>query len=435
MAVPPSARETEPLSYLQALRAFNPNARLYLLHVFFSGINFGLFSLAFNLYLNSLGYTNDFVGTVNAIPAIVILLLGLPIGFLADRIGYRPFLLVGALLIAGASLLPFVSSVAAVIILFVLCVGIGRQFTWVLGQPLLAALSTPRERLYLFSINSSVLTISIALGSLLGGAIPEAAARYLNVSANSSEALRTTFAAMTISALISFVPLLRMRVPPVKRPTLDGRSSAPGNRPAARKIDVPVFTKLLLPEAIVGLGAGALVVFFQLYYRQRFNLGPGTTGIILAFSSVVTAGTQLCGPFLAQRIGKVRTLVVLQLCSVPFLLILAFTHSLPLAILAFYLRDALMNSGWPIAQSFAMEHVTDEQRAPLASLEAMLGSAGRGGLGPLISGYLQRLGSYELAFSFTATTYLIAALLYYAFWRNAEREQHAGRVVPNMRRS
>jgi MFS family permease len=416
------------LSYVQALGLFSRNARLYLIYILFNGINFGVFNIAFNLYLNSLGYGNDFIGFINSLPAIVVVVLGIPIGVIADRIGYRPFLLGGGVLTVIASILPFSFGAAIAMVVFAILFGVSRQFVWVLGQPFLAAASTPRERTHLFSVNSAIMTVAIAVGLLIGGEVPEFAAAQLHTSPNSAEALHFAFLAMTVTAAVGVIPLLMMRFTAREKAVVQQEEATERRALTMIKqgfsglgaIDRRIFAKLLIPETIIATGAGALVVFFQLYFKQRFNLDPGPTSYILAFSALITAGTQLSGPLLARRVGRVRALVIVELASIPFLLTLAFSHSLALAVAAYYLRDALMNSSWPLAQSFAMEQVRDNERATFASLNAMVGGTGRGGLGPLISGWLQSIGSYEFAFSFTAVTYVVAAVTYYLFWRNVD---------------
>jgi MFS family permease len=102
------------------------------------------------------------------------------------------------------------------------------------------------------------------------------------------------------------------------------------------------------------------------------------------------------------------------------LLIIGFTYSLPLALSAFHIRSALMNMGNPISQALAMDLLPPHQRASFASLQNALGNLGRGGLGPVISGFLQTLGGFQLAFAFTAFTYGLAATMYYRFFRHTE---------------
>src|SRR6266496_1130939 len=75
--------------YLQPLRTFNRNARLFLWVTIINGIIFSGWQLFFNIYMLQSGYTRDFLGIVNSLPAFTGLVLGIPIGRLSDRIGYK----------------------------------------------------------------------------------------------------------------------------------------------------------------------------------------------------------------------------------------------------------------------------------------------------------------------------------------------------------
>ena len=169
-----------------------------------------------------------------------------------------------------------------------------------------------------------------------------------------------------------------------------------------------------------------MVVFFQLFFNLRFHLNPGSIGILFAFSAVVTAVATLVSPIVAKRLGKVRTIVFTQMASIPFLLLLAYSYNLATVAVAYYLRNALMNMSSPLQQTFGLEQVKEGQRATLTSLSAMLGNLGRGGLGPVVSGYLQVKSGFTLAFTMTAVCYVIGSVLYYLFFRNVERRP--GRV-------
>jgi len=73
-----------------------------------------------------------------------------------------------------------------------------------------------------------------------------------------------------------------------------------------------------------------------------------------------------------------------------------------------------------IQTTFGLEQVREGQRATLTSLGAMLGSLGRGGLGPIVSGYLQVKSGFSLAFTMTTVCYVIGALMFFVFFRNVE---------------
>ena len=59
-----------------------------------------------------------------------------------------------------------------------------------------------------------------------------------------------------------------------------------------------------------------------------------------------------------------------------------------------------------------MEYVQPGQRARLATAQTVVVGIGLGGIGPLVSGFLQVRGGYQLAFSVSAVFYLLAGLTF-----------------------
>ena len=414
--------------YLQAVRSFSPNARRFLTFTALNAVAWSAFNLTFNLYLHSLGYSPGFIGQMNGFPAIVILVAGLPIGMLADRYGYRRFLIAGSILTALAALGQGLSSVRPALYAFTLIGGLGASLSWVLGAPMMMAISTKEERVFLFAVQQAIMMGSGFLGSLLAGFLPEVAAGILHVPPASTTPLRLAFLVGASFNLAALLPILRMSQVHGNGATAKG----PARRWPLPKSwqEVGLFARILGPAALVSFGAGAMVVFFQLFFRLRFSLNPGSIGILFAFSSIVAALATLASPFLAKRFGRVRTIVGTQLASIPFLLLLAYSFSFPAVVVAYYVRNALMNMSGPLQTIFGLELVRDEQRATLTSLSVMLGSLGRGGLGPIVSGYLQEKSGFTLAFTMTTVCYVVATLLFFLFFRNYERRPGSGTEGP-----
>ncbi|MBE3574333.1 MAG: MFS transporter [Firmicutes bacterium] len=404
--------------YWGILRSLQRNAKLYLVYTAFNSIGFSIFSLVFNLYVHSLGFGADFIGLLNALPSIAVLLLGLPVGMMADRLGYRPFLLAGAVVNIVSSLGLALSGGREALMAFSFLSGLAGVLSWVIGAPMMMAYSTEKDRVHLFSINFALMMGAGFLGSLVAGWLPEGYARWASVGDTSTAALRAALLAMVASNVAAFLPTLFIRdtrrLDDSERPSGSWLSSLPRER-ADRKL----FLQLLLPQAIIGFGAGAMVVFFQLFFNLTFHLSTGAIGVLFAFSSVVTALAAVVAPVLSQRWGKVQTVVWTQAASLPFLLILAFSRNLGLVVAAYYVRSALMNMSGPVSMAFSMEKVKPSQRATLTSLQSMLGSLGRGGLGPLASGFLQEQSGFGLAFSLTFASYLVATVLFgWFFWED-----------------
>ena len=80
-------------TYLERVRAFHPNARLYLLSAILNGAALGVYRLLFNFYVLSLGMDESILGTLITIGSLTALIGALPLGYLADIIGRRSHIL------------------------------------------------------------------------------------------------------------------------------------------------------------------------------------------------------------------------------------------------------------------------------------------------------------------------------------------------------
>ncbi|MGE5577598.1 MAG: MFS transporter [Syntrophothermus sp.] len=400
-------------NYLKIVAGFHFNAKMYLVYSFLNSITWAIFSLVFNLYIYSLGYHQDFIGLLNAVPSIATMILGLPVGIAADRLGYKPFLLTGGILTI-VSIIGFgLGTSSGVLLVFAFLFGCSGALTYVVGAPFMMANSRPAERVYLFSINFAIEMGANFLGFLLAGALPEIFGQALGLPAKSALPLRWSLLSMVVFLALALIPITFIK---------PNRSATSQVGPLKiSRAELGLFARLLFPTTAISLGAGAMVTFFQLFFSLKFRMSTGSIGVLFAFSAVVTALASLMAPKIAERYGKVRSVVGMELASIPFLLVLAFSNNLPLVVGAYYVRSALMNMGEPIIITFNMEQVGERHRATLNSLEAMLGSLGRGGLGPLVSGFLQVRSGFSLAFTFTTLCYIVAAVSFYLFFRSAEK--------------
>lgn len=78
-------------SYLNTLRLFSREARLYLVTAGLIGFTIfgGIYTTLLNLYLLRLGYGPEFIGLVNAVGLFGLAIFSLPAGMLGDRWGVR----------------------------------------------------------------------------------------------------------------------------------------------------------------------------------------------------------------------------------------------------------------------------------------------------------------------------------------------------------
>src|ERR1700682_5807907 len=199
---------------------FSPAARQFLAFSLLISIGAAIFNLVFNLYMSALGFSNALIGVFNALPALALLGIGLPFAALADRIGYRMFLLGGGGLAAFASLVLTVAGAPLIAVLAAGTFALALTILQVLSGPLLAQISTESERVSLFAINQSLAWAAALIGDLLGGAIPELAAKANHTSSASAGAIRASFAAMALLTIVGLPFLVRLAGGSGLRPTV-----------------------------------------------------------------------------------------------------------------------------------------------------------------------------------------------------------------------
>ncbi|UCB60653.1 MAG: MFS transporter, partial [Candidatus Bathyarchaeota archaeon] len=122
---------------------------------------------------------------------------------------------------------------------------------------------------------------------------------------------------------------------------------------------------------------------------------------------------------LSDRLGKVKSIVVCQYLSMPFIMLITVSPNLTLASTAYISRAALMNMAGPINSSLQMELVTDGERGTTNGLMVMADNIPRA-ITASISGEMMTGNDFFTPFLFTSATYFIASSLYLVFFRKGE---------------
>jgi MFS family permease len=412
---------------------------VYLLFLFTTGKGFQLSisALTLNYYVHSLGYQPDFIGVFSAMPAIGALVSAVPVGILADRIGRKPVLLLTAVLtplfLAACALVT-----SAYLLLFCAFIqGVVSTAYWVTNLPLLTESTTERQRVGVFALNSFLLLGVGSLGSLLGGAIPEFIAGILHISAASTVALRWGVFAAALFTFVFGLPLWFLHEPQrtaankatdkATKAVLEEsvRSSGPLAEAVLHekreRLPVALFVKLLVPDLLFTMGEGAVVALMQLFFILRFHLLPGPLGIIFTISGLAGGIFSLTAPLFVKRWSKLRVVTTVQYLTAPLMVLIGFAPTLPLAIAGEYTRSFMRTLIEPIYAAFAMEQVTNRQRATLSGFYSVTWSIGFS-IGPSIGGWLQSNVSLSASFVFGACCLLLAPTVLLTFFGRQLRQ-------------
>lgn len=401
-------------SYLSQFRGFSRNARLLLVTTFCMGLSMATSGLFLNFYLQSLGFGQQFIGLVNALPFAVLIAVGLPVGRLIDRRGPRWGLLVGTITGATGALGVALTGTPTGLLAFTALNGLGTAFGFISIAPFQMANSTEAERVALFSAQSALLTGTAFLGNLAGGRLPGLFALWLGAAPDALAPLRAT---MLAAAVLSAGAVLPMVVSgPAAVPGSASQTSAAVVHPAhprgrRRLLERPgLVARLLLPAFLISLGAGQVIPYLNLYISTKFGVRFEALGAVFALGALGTTLATLTQPVLAARVGKIRSVLLVQAASIPFLLILGYAPAFWMVTVALVVRTALMNMGNPVYQAFAQELIPPGERATYSSLSSVAWSLGWA-LGAAFSGWWRGLVGFASGFG---TLFALMTVLYVA---------------------
>jgi MFS family permease len=400
-------------------RSYNRNIRLALLGSIFIQIGMGIFMVIYNFYVRELGYAEDVNGKIISMNSLATALILIPAGILSDRLGRKKVMLFGALVTGILLIFRSITEAQSLLIMFAFLTGLTMAFIMVSGIPWLAENSTEEQRVHLFSIQFAVMTGANVIGSILGGALTD----LFSLGFTEVESIRYTLLIGAIIFLIGIIPMTKFKD---IRKTENNRNNPNNGKFNIKKNKYTMIILFAIPALLIGFGAGLVIPYLNLYFSDRFAASNTMIGVIISLGQAATAIAIIIGPLVVRKVGEVKAVVILQLLSLPFLLLTAFTEHLWLAAIGFLFRQALMNAGNPIQSSLMMSMVDDSVKGLANSVNQMVFNLGWAVMGPVSTGIVLNYGTYwgyATVFTITAILYLIGSIYYFIVFSKLNSER------------
>ncbi|GAC1482069.1 MAG: hypothetical protein NVS2B12_37160 [Ktedonobacteraceae bacterium] len=453
------------VNYAQQFGRFQRNARLYLLSNVLSGVTLGIILVLYNLYIASLGYDTAFIGLLFLAGTIGAGIAIFPAGICFDRLGGRALLIWASALIgvAGAGQMLFRTPIPLLVSTFL--VGVGGAFVLIVNTPFLTRNSTPAERAHLFSLAIVLTLLTTVLGEVLGGALPlwlrsiswlmAPLPAWWSWSLASQPLARSYQLALLLAGLIaapSFIPLFFMdddrpesaamnslqEISPVQvirsfgarvrgvggvGGVLRMRSGWDGRELSVRALLAQPLFAFVIFQLLIGTGAGLFLPYFNLYFVQHLRASPALFGAIDGSANALNALLTLLAPWAVLRFGKIATLLVPRLLSIPLMLVIGLTPSLPVAASLYPFRQGLMDMSQGILQLFSMEVVDARQRG-FANSSYQAAYQVAWALSASLSGLIIARVGYAPVFVGAAVLYTLALLLLWVRFGRGSEQHH-----------
>ena len=295
-------------------------------------------------------------------------------------------------------------------------VGFGGIIASSSGAALLADATVAARRATRFGQQIALGTTAAFLSSAIAGALATPVAALFGARPDDALVLRALVASGGVIAAASIAPVLAIRAVPVGRHTLE----APTRNHLVRRF--------LVIEVLFGFGAGSFLPFLNLFFADRYGVPFSALGLLLGVLAVAgSIGALLHGRFVAARIGAIPSIVLVEMLSLPFALVAAFTGALPIAVGALAVRHFLMFGASGTVNAFQLSSFTPAERAGANAFFALAWSAANA-VGAVLSGAIRaRLGPE--GFTVNLVTLVVAyGLAAFLTWRLFARHEPSGDV-------
>jgi MFS family permease len=368
-------------------------------HTCYSGSRVMLSLLALDL-----GQSQFVVGVVAALYAVVPLVLGVAIGRLADRIGVRIPLLLGASLAGIALLCSFALQNFAALTVTATLMGAAFVLNSVSAQKITGDLGKGKDNAHNVSLLTSGYSISTFLGPVLAGF--------------SIERLGYRYAFLSF-ALITLVPIFVVALHP-RFTRAEPKESGPQNLRVLDLLRAPPLRTALVISGLV-VAAYDLFGFYMPIYGHSLGLPASTIGMIMGAYACATFLARLALPLLlSPRRREEQVLVACMLFAAAGFALMPFVSG-PYALASLALVvGAGVGTGQPISLALAFDRSPPGRSGEVAGLRFVLGNTCRLVI-PIAAGALGTLGTSPVFWMNAANLGVIGWLAH----RDGQRVQRA----------
>ena len=376
--------------------------------------------LLFNFYVLKHGYTDDDAAYFLGIRYLAVMFLSLPLGLYIRTRSLMPLFRLSALFVPLAS--------------FLILWAVSHHDTALVtaGNVLLGlALCCLQICFIPFLLRNTGVdhqTEAIALHFITWSASIFILGIFAYAVAHTSWFVLDEASLLTGTTVVSFVGLLLFLLP-FKEVDAPGRlapSSAMDGAELAR------IGAVLFPAAVIAIGAGLMVPFVNIFFYKVHGMDYDAFALLGAVSTFIVCVASVYVPSLLKKAGYAVAVSLTQSLAVLALVVMAVTESFKgapyaaaVAVIAYLLRQPLMNMGNPLISQFTMSYVGEKNRELTSALQQALGS-GCWFFSTRIYSVLRQGGfSFMKVFSITALIYAFGVLIYHLLIRAFLRREAA----------
>lgn len=382
---------------------------------------YGFVSVVLALYLAATGLSASGIGAILTATLAGDILVSLWVTMVADRVGRKNMLLLGAALMILAGLV-FLVTANPVWITIAAIIGIvspsGNEIGPFLSieQAALSQLVPDDRRTRLFGWYNFAGSLATAAGALAGGWLAEVLQGYGWSGLEAYRSIMAGYAACGVVLMLLFAVLSRN----AEAVEAAGKAGEIKGFIGLHRSKKTVFRLSSLFALDAFAGGFVIQSMIAWWFHVRYGVDEGLLGSIFFGANLLAGISALLATRIADRIGLLRTMVFTHIPSNLLLCLVPLMPNLWLAVAVLLLRFSISQMDVPARQSYIMAVVAPDERSAASGITTVARSVGAAA-SPLLGGLLM---SQPLLFSapfFVAGGLkIVYDLFLYKMFRNME---------------
>lgn len=376
----------------------NRNAKLFLVGGVLNGLSNGVFNTILQLYLASLGFTGQSLGSIFMMNALATTILTMPAGILADRYGKKPILIIGLASCALSMAIFFSSTTVEMFALSFLLVGVCNASGSVL-TPLYSGFFDAGDMDKAFGFSGLINLISLSVGSLVGFIPPFL---VLKAGMNLTGAYFLTMSSAGALFIVQNI-FFYLSSTGLTENLQNGSAFNLKLESFVLKVSFLSFLSSLADVLTFGL--------FPYYVNLKFGVESSVLGTMFFASNLGMAISKGAAASLSKKLGGLRSISTGITISAICVLLMPFSPGYAILTVLFIIRCATRFMSDPLISSIFMKNVLPEEKSTANSIR-LIGLNRSGIIGPYVGGTLMDQVSIDAAPVMTGILTLMVAGLY-----------------------
>jgi MFS family permease len=409
------------LTEFQSLRTLTPDGLLLFGTRTVRLFAYGFLSVILALYLTQLGLTEEQIGLLLTLTLVGDAGISLWITLVADRMGRRLMLIIGAgLMVFAGMVFAFTNNLALLTITAIIGTispsgsEVGPFLS--IEQAALPQTAPNEHRTQIFAWYNLVGSFATASGSLAGGLLAETLQRWGSTPLDSYRVVVIGYALLGVGLIGLF-----SKLSPAVEVAGTGELSPAVSTPVTSRFGLHRSRRVILKLSslfMLDSFAGSLVVqsLIAYWFHIRFGVEPAALGSIFFGANIFAGLSALVAARIAARFGLINTMVFTHIPSNILLILTPLMPTLSLAVIVLLMRFSISQMDVPTRQSYIMAVVDPDERSAAAGVTTIARTAASS-LGPVVTGALFGFSLLSLPFFLAGSLKIVYDLALYQSFR------------------